>query len=110
MAKAKVKENSFFTGMESFEDTTATAPEAEAKTEVKAETKTEEQKEEKAPAPEKTVPLPQVKKKRERKTVRVPLLVTPSVASGMKIIAAREDRSVNDIVNELMKAYVEKNL
>ena len=50
------------------------------------------------------------KKKRERKTVRVPLLVTPSVANGMRAIADREDRSVNDIVNELMKEYVSKNL
>ena len=67
MAKAKGKENAFFTGMESFEDTTALAPEMEEKAEVKAEIKVEEPNEEKAPAPEKTVPLPQVKKEKGEK-------------------------------------------
>ena len=107
MAKAKVKENSFFTGMESFEEPTEVNDTAE----------TVEEKEDAATAAAKesepkpvTAQDPMPRKKRERKTVRVPLLVTPTVAAGMKLIAAREDRSVNDIENELMKAYVEKNL
>ena len=110
MAKVKGKENSFFTGMESFEEPAApVSVAAEIKAEANMKRPKEEEKTEES-VQERTVPLPKVNKKRERKTVRVPLLVTPSVASGMKIIAAREDRSVNDIVNELMKANVEKNL
>lgn len=102
MAKSKNAGNSFFTGMDSFEEHTqkATAPQSED-----IEPVTEATVEDKP----KDAPV-RVKKKRERKTVRVPLLVTPSVANGMRAIADREDRSVNDIVNELMKEYVSKNL
>lgn len=102
MAKSKNAGNSFFTGMESFEEHNekAVVPQIDA---------------EESAAEETVVDKPQatpvrVKKRRERKTVRVPLLVTPSVANGMRTIADREDRSVNDIVNELMKEYVSKNL
>ena len=102
MAKSKNVGNSFFTEMESFVEHTekATAPQSEDKEPVAEENI--EDKPQDAPA--------RVKKKRERKTVRVPLLVTPSVANGMRAIADREDRSVNDIVNELMRDYVNKNL
>ena len=102
MAKSKNAGNSFFTGMESFEDhkDKVSVPSGEDKEPV-----TEKKVEDKA----QTAPV-RVKKKRERKTVRVPLLVTPSVAHGIKFIADREDRSVNDIVNELMRDYVNKNL
>lgn len=102
MAKSKNAGNSFFTGMESFEDHTEkpAMPQSEAE-----ECVTEENVEDNP----QTAPV-RVKKRRERKTVRVPLLVTPSVANGMRAIADREDRSVNDIVNELMKEYVSKNL
>lgn len=102
MAKSKNAGNSFFTGMDSFEEHTekASAPQTEDKEPVTEETI--DVKPQDAPV--------RVKKKRERKTVRVPLLVTPSVANGMRAIADREDRSVNDIVNELMKEYVNKNL
>lgn len=102
MAKSKNAGNSFFTGMESFEEHTekAVVPQSEDKEPVAEET---------IDAKPQDAPV-RVKKKRERKTVRVPLLVTPSVANGMRAIADREDRSVNDIVNELMKEYVNKNL
>lgn len=102
MAKSKNARNSFFTGMESFEEHTekAAVPQSEDKEPVAEETI--DVKPQDAPV--------RVMKKRERKTVRVPLLVTPSVANGMRAIADREDRSVNDIVNELMRDYVNKNL
>ena len=102
MAKSKNAGNSFFTGMDSFEEHTEKATATQSEDIEPVTEATVEDKPKDAPV--------RVKKKRERKTVRVPLLVTPSVANGMRAIADREDRSVNDIVNELMRDYVNKNL
>ena len=111
MAKKGVKENSFFTGMESFNN---------------IEEKAQEIRENKITEAKKTV-LPESAKNpdvmrqsaiqsasrlrpgvaKEKRTVRMPLLVAPSVAMGIKEIARQEGRSVNDIVHEMMSNLVD---
>lgn len=47
--------------------------------------------------------------KRERRSKRMNLLVKPSTVDGLKEISDRLDRSMNDIVNDLIEAFIEDN-
>ena len=44
--------------------------------------------------------------RRERKTERLNLLVTPSIKKDLQARADAEDRSINDICNELIRNYL----
>lgn len=47
--------------------------------------------------------------KRERRSKRMNLLVKPSTVDDLKVISERQDRSMNDIVNDLIEAFIEDN-
>lgn len=104
MAKQRVNKNSFFTDPESF------APDK----------RTEKIMEESVSEPIQRKKMSSVDmysdqvrreppKRRERKTERLDLLVYPSAKAALKEIAAREDTSVNEIVNTLILQYIKQN-
>lgn len=104
MAKQRVNKNSFFTDPESFEHDKRTGK-------IMEESVSE-------PIQRKKMPLVDMysdlirrdpPKKRERKTVRLDLLVYPSAKAALKEIAAREDTSVNEIINTLILQYIKQN-
>ncbi len=49
------------------------------------------------------------KSPRERRSVHMNFLVKPSTVNSLKAIAEREDRSMNDIINELLERYIQEN-
>lgn len=102
MAKTRNQTNTFFTDMESFEQMDRKASVPTSSTPLNREERAAE-----SNHINKSAELP---KKRERRSARIPLLVPPSVKKGMEEVAEREDRSVNDIINELLKDYLNKNL
>lgn len=104
MAKQRVNKNSFFTDPDSFA----------------SDKKTEKMMDEPASEPIQRNTIPSVDmysdvvrrdppKKRERKTERLDLLVYPSAKVALKEIAAREDTSVNEIINTLILQYIKQN-
>ena len=102
MAKTRNQKNTFFTDMESFEQMgrKVSVPSSGAPLTL----------EERAVESKHISNSTELPKKRERRSARMPLLVPPSVKKGMEEVAEREDRSVNDIINELLKEYLERNL
>ena len=105
MAKQKVNRKSFFTDPESFE------PEKKSR-EMIDEVVSEPIQRKKIPPVDMYSELARrdPPKRRERKTERLDLLVYPSAKAALKEIAAREDTSVNEIINTLILQYIEENL
>ena len=100
MAKTRNQTNTFFTDMESFVQMDRKVSVPTSSTPLNREGESAE-----GNHINRSVELP---KKRERRSARIPLLVPPSVKKGMEEVAEREDRSVNDIINELLKDYLKK--
>ena len=129
MAKNKVNGSSFFAGMASFEEreevkqkktvveqkAPANLGDTPSEVEYAAEREATpvahvEPAAYVAPSAAYTAPVARPKTvKRERRSVRLNLLTTPTIANAMKDLADREGRSMNDLFNEIMLVYIEEN-